>query len=105
MGSKQVLTFFIDPVHYLSYDTVNKRCNLLIMNGTDLGNFTLLGDPFVRAFVIAHDTDNYKMGFVAKAGGEVNVEDKNDNGGKKSAGMFLTFTYALLVASIATLFY
>lgn len=57
MGSKKIVTFTLDPEHYLTYDSVAKKCNLLVIAGTDLGNFTLLGDPFVRAFTIAHDID------------------------------------------------
>ena len=51
------LTISVDPRYYFSYDSTVKKCTLLLQNSTMLGNFTLLGDPMVRAFVMAHDID------------------------------------------------
>ena len=36
-----------------------------------LGNFTLLGDPIVRAFTMAFDIDNQQMGLLARTGSNV----------------------------------
>jgi hypothetical protein len=36
-----------------------------------LGDFTLLGDPIVRAFTMAHDIENQSIGFIAKTGSSV----------------------------------
>jgi hypothetical protein len=51
------------------------------MGSSLLGNFWVLGDPFMRGFTVAFDIDNYKMGFVSGSGTTVSLQ-----GGSISSG-------------------
>lgn len=57
-SGKSSVTIQVDPRYYFSYDTTVKKCTLLLQSSTMLGSYTVLGDPIVRAFSMAHDIEN-----------------------------------------------
>lgn len=96
--SSQTLHLEITPSLYLSYDVVKKNCTLMIGGSSQLGSFVLLGDPIIRAFTIAHDVDNLKMGFIAKTGATVSVQNT------KSFSSFIIMSYIAILSTIGLVF-
>mmetsp|Transcript_33333 Transcript_33333/g.32403 ORF Transcript_33333/g.32403 Transcript_33333/m.32403 type:complete len:106 (-) Transcript_33333:48-365(-) len=98
MGNNTVgnMTFEMDSSYYLLYQEELGNCTLQFMPSSVLGNFWVLGDAFLRAFVVAHDIDNFLIGFRANSGAAIALESPRAS----STSTFITYGISVCLLSL-----